>query len=193
MGILIGAQGLSHEWPGKRVLANATVGVYEGDRIGVVGRNGDGKTTLLNVLAQRVKPDRGTVTWRNNIHVGVLGQSDDLDDAATVHASVVGDAPEYEWAANARTRSVIDALLEGVPWEGLVGELSGGQRRRVDLARLLVGDWDVLLLDEPTNHLDMGGITWLANHLRGRWPDGSGGLVVVTHDRWFLDEVCLGM
>ena len=193
MGILIGAEGVRQEWPGKLALTNATVGVYEGDRIGVVGRNGDGKTTLLDILAQRVQPDAGTVIWRNNIHVGVLGQSDDLSDDATVHHSVVGDGPDYEWASNARTRQIIDALLEDIPWEGLVGELSGGQRRRVDLARLLVEDWDVLLLDEPTNHLDMGAITWLAQHCKRRWPAGEGGLVVVTHDRWFLDEVCTSM
>jgi len=193
MGILIGAEGVRQEWPGKLALAGATVGVYEGDRIGVVGRNGDGKTTLLDILAQRVQPDEGSVTWRNNIHVGVLGQADDLSDDATVHHSVVGDGPDYEWAARARTRQIIDALLEDIPWEGRVGELSGGQRRRVDLARLLVEDWDVLLLDEPTNHLDMGAITWLAQHCKRRWPAGEGGLVVVTHDRWFLDEVCTSM
>ncbi|MBS6416958.1 MAG: ABC-F family ATP-binding cassette domain-containing protein, partial [Collinsella intestinalis] len=105
----------------------------------------------------------------------------------------VGDLPEYEWAASPRVRQILDGLIADVPWEGLVGELSGGQRRRVDLARLLIGDYDVLMLDEPTNHLDMRTINWLAEHLKSRWQRGSGAMLVVTHDRWFLDEVCTSM
>ncbi len=105
--------------------------------------------------------------------VGVLGQRDALDSASTVHRVVVGDLPEYEWAASPRVRQILDGLIADVPWEGLVGELSGGQRRRVDLARLLIGDYDVLMLDEPTNHLDMRTINWLAEHLKSRWQRGS--------------------
>jgi ATPase subunit of ABC transporter with duplicated ATPase domains len=190
MGILIGCEHLSHEWPGKRVLDDVTIGINEGDRIGVVGRNGDGKSTLLDLVAHHLEPDSGSVTWRGGITVGVLGQTDDLDDARTVGWSVVGDTPEYEWAGSPRTRGIVGELLGDIAWDAPVGTLSGGQRRRVDLARLLVGDWDVLLLDEPTNHLDMRAITWLANHLRERWPQGTGALLCVTHDRWFLDEVC---
>ena len=111
----------------------------------------------------------------------------------TVERAVVGDVPEYEWAGDARTRSIIAGLLDDVAWDGLVGTLSGGQRRRVDLARLLIGDWDVLMLDEPTNHLDVKAIAWLADHLKSRWRPGAGALLVVTHDRWFLDEVCEAM
>ena len=181
------------EWPGKRVLSEQTISVNEGDRIGVVGRNGDGKTTLLEIISKQVEPDSGSVIWRNNIHVGVIGQDDRLDDASTVGHAVVGDTPEYVWASDPRIRSIIDALIGDLAWDAPVGTLSGGQRRRCDLARLLAGTWDVILMDEPTNHLDMSAITWLANHLKTRWPDGQGALIVVTHDRWFLDEVCLGM
>ncbi|WP_077597954.1 ABC-F family ATP-binding cassette domain-containing protein [Olsenella urininfantis] len=190
MGILIGCESLSHEWPGKTVLDEQTIGINEGQRIGVVGRNGDGKSTLLDLVARRIGPDAGSVTWRNNITVGFLGQSDRLVNDETVEHAVVGDALEYEWAADARTRSIMDELLSDIDWHAPVGTLSGGQRRRCDLARVLVGNWDVLLMDEPTNHLDVHAIGWLADHLKSRWPKGSGALLVVTHDRWFLDEVC---
>ncbi|WP_248922517.1 ABC-F family ATP-binding cassette domain-containing protein [Olsenella intestinalis] len=190
MAILIGCERVSHEWPGKPVLDDQTIGIDEGDRIGIVGTNGDGKSTLLELVAHRLEPDSGSVTWRNGIHVGVLAQEDDLDDDETVAHAVVGDAPAYEWASNARSRAIVEELLADVDWEARVGELSGGQRRRCDLARVLIGDWDVLLMDEPTNHLDMHAISWLADHLKARWPHGTGALLVVTHDRWFLDEVC---
>ena len=190
MGILIGLDHVSQEWPGKPVLRDQTIGVNEGDRIGVVGKNGDGKSTLLEVVGRRLEPDAGSVTWRGGISVGWLGQSDDLDDAETVAHAVVGDLPEYEWASDARVRGIIDELIGDLDWDGLVGELSGGQRRRCDLARVLVGTWDVICMDEPTNHLDVQAIEWLAEHLRGRWQTGLGALLVVTHDRWFLDEVC---
>lgn len=190
MGILIGLERVSHEWPGKRVLEDLTIGINEGERIGIVGRNGDGKSTLLEIVGHVLEPDSGTVTWRGGVSVGYLGQVDHLDDSSTVGRAVVGDVPEYEWASDPRIRRVIDALIGDLDWGGIVGELSGGQRRRVDLARVLVGTWDVILMDEPTNHLDLAGIRWLAEHLRGRWPAGTGALLVVTHDRWFLDEVC---
>ncbi len=193
MGILIGTEGLGHEWPGKVVLEGQSVGVYDGDRIGVVGRNGEGKSTLLELLAKRYEPDSGSVTWRNGVSVGVLAQQDQLVDDDTVIHQVVGDAPEYEWAGSPKVREVMGELLSGMDLDAQVGSLSGGQRRRVDLARLLVGEWDVLLLDEPTNHLDVHAISWLAGHLRSRWPEGRGALVSVTHDRWFLDEVCTSM
>ncbi len=193
MAILLGCDSISLEFPTKHIFDSVTLGVAEGDRIGIVGKNGDGKSTLLSVLAGTLEPDAGRVTHRRDVRVGVLGQADALSDTETVHHAVVGDAPEYEWAARPRVRQIINGLISDVPWEGLVGELSGGQRRRVDLARLLIGDWDVLMLDEPTNHLDMRTINWLADHLKSRWQRGSGALLVVTHDRWFLDEVCLNM
>lgn len=190
MGILIGVEQVSFEWPGKVVLNNQTVGIQEGDRIGVVGTNGGGKSTLLALIAHEIEPDSGSVTWRNNISVGVLGQKDNLVDSDTVEHAVVGDAEQFEWASNAQKRAIISELLEGIDWHALVGELSGGQRRRVDLARLLLNTYDVVLLDEPTNHLDMHAITWLANHLQHLWAPQQGALVVITHDRWFLDTVC---
>ena len=193
MGILIGCEHLSQEWPGKRVLADVTIGVNEGDRIGIVGKNGDGKSTLLQLIDHRLEPDDGAVTWRGGITVGMLGQSDQLDGDETVAHEVVGDVPEYEWASNPETRRIIAELIGDVDWDAKVDTLSGGQRRRVDLTRLLIGSWDVLLLDEPTNHLDMGAITWLASHLRHRWASGEGALLCITHDRWFLDEVCESM
>ncbi len=193
MGILIGLEHVGHEWPNKKVLDDLTCGIHEGDRIGVVGKNGDGKSTLLQIIDRSVEPDTGQVTWRGGIHVGWLGQADALRDDLTVCQAVVGDTPEYIWAADPKIRQIIDELIGDLDWTGLVGELSGGQRRRCDLARLLVGTWDVILMDEPTNHLDMQAIQWLANHLKNRWPQGEGALLVVTHDRWFLDEVSLSM
>ena len=190
MAILLGCDSVHLEYPTKLVLGDVTLGVFEGDRVGIVGRNGDGKSSLLRVLAGVQEPDAGRVTRTRGVEVGLLGQRDQLSDDETVHHAVVGDAPEYEWAASPRIREGLDGLIADVPWEGLVGELSGGQRRRVDLARLLVGTWDALALDEPTNHLDMRTINWLANHLKTRWQRGQGALLVVTHDRWFLDEVC---
>ncbi len=193
MAILLSCDNVHLEYPTKLILERVALGVNEGDRIGIVGRNGDGKSTLLSVLAGEIEPDEGRVTHRRDVTVGMLGQRDSLDDADTVHHAVVGDLPEYEWAASPRIRQILDGLISDVPWEDLVGELSGGQRRRVDLARLLIGDYDILMLDEPTNHLDIRTINWLANHLKTRWQAGQGGLLVVTHDRWFLDEVCLSM
>lgn len=193
MAILLGCDSVHLEYPTKLIAQDVTLGVNEGDRIGIVGKNGDGKSSLLGVLSGAVPPDAGRVTRRRDVTVGVLGQRDALDSASTVHRAVVGDLPEYEWAASPRVRQILDGLIADVPWEGLVGELSGGQRRRVDLARLLIGDYDVLMLDEPTNHLDMRTINWLAEHLKSRWQRGSGAMLVVTHDRWFLDEVCTSM
>jgi ABC transport system ATP-binding/permease protein len=186
---LLGAESLHLEFPTKVVFDSVTVGVSEGDRIGVVGRNGDGKSSLLALLSGRLAPNSGRVTARGGVRIGVLDQGDTLDPALSVARTVVGDRLEYEWAAEARIRDVIGGLVREIGWQSPVGELSGGERRRVALAQLLVADWDVLALDEPTNHLDVEGITWLAGHLKKRWPPNAGGLLVVTHDRWFLDEV----
>ena len=193
MAFLLGCEKVSVEFPTKTVFEGLSLGVDEGARIGIVGQNGDGKSTLLRVLSGDVEVDDGRVIRTRGVSVGVLGQSDDLRDADTVERAVVGDIPEYEWAGDPRVRAIIAGLLEDVDWNATVGTLSGGQRRRVDLARLFIGDWDVLLLDEPTNHLDVRAITWLAEHLKTRWRRGAGALLVVTHDRWFLDEVCEAM
>ena len=189
MAHLLGAESLHLEYPTRVVFDSLTLGVSEGDRIGVVGRNGDGKSTLLSLLAGRVEPDSGRVTRRRDVTVGMLDQRDALPDALTVGRAIVGDRDEHTWAGDPRVRDVLAGLVADVPWEATIGELSGGQRRRVALAALLVHDHDILFLDEPTNHLDIEGVAWLATHLKRRWPAGSGALVVVTHDRWFLDEV----
>ena len=190
MAHLLGAERLHLEFPTRTVFDEVTLGIDEGDRIGVVGRNGDGKSTLLKLLADRLEPDGGRVTRRRGIRIGMLDQSDVVDPGMTVAEAVVGGIEEHVWAGDARVRDVIGGLLADVPWHTQVASLSGGQRRRVGLAALLVGDWDVVFLDEPTNHLDVEGIAWLARHLKGRWASDAGALVVVTHDRWFLDEVC---
>jgi ATPase subunit of ABC transporter with duplicated ATPase domains len=193
MAHLLGTQSLHVALPDRVLLDDITVGIDEGDRIGVVGRNGDGKSTLLRLLARSQSPDEGRVTVRGGVRVGVLSQQDEATAGASVRDRVVGDRPEYEWASDARIRDVLKGLLGGIDLETPLADLSGGQLRRVHLAELLVGDWDVLLLDEPTNHLDVEGIAWLAEHLRRRWSPKDGGLVVITHDRWFLDAVCTRM
>ena len=193
MAFLLGCEKVRVEFPTKTVFDNVSLGIDEGDRIGIVGRNGDGKSTLLSLLSGALEPDEGRVVRNGSVRVGLLGQTDELHDGDTVKHSLVGDAPEYEWAGDARIRDILDGLVSDIPWEAEIGTLSGGQRRRVDLARLLIGDWDVLGLDEPTNHLDIRAIWWLAEHLKKRWKPGAGAFLVVTHDRWFLDEVCLNM
>ena len=193
MAHLLGTQSLHVALPDRVLLDDVTVGIDEGDRIGVVGRNGDGKSTLLRLLARAQEPDEGRVTVRGGVRVGVLTQQDEATVGASVRDRVVGDRPEYEWASDARIRDVLAGLLGGIDLDAPLTDLSGGQLRRVHLAELLVGDWDVLLLDEPTNHLDVEGIAWLAEHLRRRWSARDGGLVVITHDRWFLDAVCTRM
>ncbi|GAA2242744.1 ABC-F family ATP-binding cassette domain-containing protein [Herbiconiux moechotypicola] len=189
MAHLLGAESLHLEFPTRVVFDSVTVGIDEGDRIGIVGRNGDGKSTLLSLLSGRLEPDSGRVTRRRGVTLGMLDQADTVDPTLTVERAVVGDLDEHVWAGDPRVRDVIAGLLDGIDWHAIVGTLSGGQRRRVALAALLVGDWDILFLDEPTNHLDVEAIAWLAEHLKRRWPAGQGGLAVVTHDRWFLDEV----
>ncbi|MFT4296042.1 MAG: ABC-F family ATP-binding cassette domain-containing protein [Micropruina sp.] len=189
MGFLLGAEALHLEYPTRVVLDSVTLGVNEGDRIGVVGRNGDGKSSLLGLLAGSIQPSAGQVRRRGGVRMGVLSQADTLPDGATVRQAVVGDAPEHVWASDPKIRDVLSGLVADLDFDATVDALSGGQRRRVALAALLVGDWDVVALDEPTNHLDVEGITWLAGHLKSRWPRNAGGLLLVTHDRWFLDEV----
>jgi len=190
---LLGCENVHLEYPTKKVFDSVTLGINEGDRIGIVGANGDGKSTLLALLAGSAQPDDGRVMRRGGTTIGMLEQTDALDPQSTVGHAVVGDVPEHTWASSARIRNTIRGLIADIAWDARIGELSGGQRRRVDLARVLIADCDVLMLDEPTNHLDVHAIAWLAGHLKTRWPKKSGALLVVTHDRWFLDEVCLGM
>ena len=190
MAHLLGAEALHLEYPTRVIFDKVTIGIDEGDRIGIVGRNGDGKSTLLRLLAGRIEPDGGRVTRRGGVTLAMLDQADELDGTKTVHQTVIGDIDEHVWAGDPQVRDVIAGLISDLEWEALVSDLSGGQRRRVALAALLIGDHDIIFLDEPTNHLDVEGIAWLAQHLKRRWSTNAGGLVVVTHDRWFLDEIC---
>ncbi|WP_035778521.1 ATP-binding cassette domain-containing protein, partial [Arthrobacter sp. 35/47] len=189
MAHLLGAENISITFATRTVLDGVTLGIEEGDRIGMVGRNGDGKSTLMRLLAQRGTPDDGRVTKRRDVTVGYLDQSDVLDGDLDVGAAIVGDQADHEWASNPTIRDVMGGLVAEVDWHARVDSLSGGQKRRVALAKLLIGNDDVIMLDEPTNHLDVEGVAWLAEHLKQRWRPTDGGLLVVTHDRWFLDEI----
>ena len=172
------------------VLDAVSVGIADGDRIGVVGLNGSGKSTLLGVVSGRGTPDAGRVSVRNGLHIAFVGQSDDFSDDTTIRELVVPGSSydtEHDWASDPRVRRVVEGLgLLGLGLDTTVGNLSGGERRRVGLAAALVADVDLLILDEPTNHLDIEGVGWLADYLNGF----VGAVLVVTHDRWFLDVVC---
>ncbi len=180
----------------RSVLRGVTLGVTAGDRIGVVGRNGDGKSTLLRLIAGAEPADAGTVTVTGGTTLALLGQGDDLDGTRTVREELVGSRADHEWQADARARSVVEGLTSDLGLDAPVGPLSGGERRRIALARVLLdtqtpsasgtGAPELLLLDEPTNHLDVEAVDWLARHLAAR----RGTLMVITHDRWFLDAVC---
>ncbi|TCN35309.1 ATP-binding cassette subfamily F protein uup [Kribbella orskensis] len=183
---LVNLEAVSKGFGTRTLLDGVSLGVGRGERIGVVGRNGDGKSTLLRLLARREAADAGRITHNRDLRLGYLGQSDDLEPTQTVAHAVLGGAETYTWAADPRARSVMEHLLGGVDHEAQVGTLSGGERRRVSLAKLLLTDVDLLILDEPTNHLDIEAVNWLADHV----VDRAGALIVVTHDRWFLDAVC---
>lgn len=189
----LGLEHVSLAFATKTIFTDVTQGVFEGDRIGIVGKNGDGKSTLLHLFRGTQKPDSGRVTMRGGLTFGMLDQRDPLDDNATVREAALEGREDYEWAAETKSREIVEALLGGISLDAQIGSLSGGQRRRADLARLLLKDWDILALDEPTNHLDVVTIHWLAEHLKNRWSKGQGALLLVTHDRWFLDEVCESM
>lgn len=193
---LVNVEAVGKVYGTRALLDGVSLGVNEGDRIGVVGRNGDGKTTLIRILAKLEPADTGRVTHAGDLRLGVLTQHDSLDPAATVRHEVIGDLADHEWAGNAKIRDVLTGLFGGLDLPGfpqgldtVIGPLSGGERRRIALAKLLIAEQDMVVLDEPTNHLDVEGISWLAGHLRAR----RSALVVVTHDRWFLDQVCTRM
>ncbi|MBE1874632.1 ABC-F family ATP-binding cassette domain-containing protein [Myceligenerans pegani] len=192
MAHLLGADGISLRIATRTLLADVSLGLDDGDRVGVVGPNGAGKSTLLRILGGRSEPDAGRVTRVGGSRLGMLDQRDDAGDGATVLDLVHGSADVHEWASDARIRAIHDGMLADLDLDAPVSTLSGGQRRRVALAGLLADDPDVLLLDEPTNHLDVEGVAWLAEHLSEKYgrSGARGALVVVTHDRWFLDAVC---
>ena len=183
---LVNLEKVSKSYGIRILLDEVSLGVGEGERVGVVGRNGDGKTTLLNLLAGRLGPDSGRVSRARGLQLGYLDQRDVFDDSHTVRQVVLAGKADHEWAADPTTREVVEVLLAGVALDRGVHGLSGGERRRCALARLLLEPDDLLILDEPTNHLDVEAVAWLADHLARR----TSALVVVTHDRWFLDAVC---
>ncbi|WP_329457446.1 ABC-F family ATP-binding cassette domain-containing protein [Streptomyces sp. NBC_01497] len=193
---LVNVESVTKVYGTRALLDGVSLGVSEGDRIGVVGRNGDGKTTLIRLLTKLEEADTGRVTHSGGLRLGVLTQHDSLDPSATVRHEVIGDLADHEWAGNAKIRDVLTGLFGGLDLAGfpqgldtVIAPLSGGERRRIALAKLLIGEPDLIVLDEPTNHLDVEGISWLAGHLRAR----RSALVCVTHDRWFLDQVCTRM
>ena len=186
MANLLNLEKVTKSYGVRILLDEVSLGVAEGERIGIVGRNGDGKTTLLNLMAGRETPDSGRVSLTRGLHIGYLDQRDLLDDSHTVREVVLAGKEDHEWAGDSRTREVVEVLLADIALDRSVHGLSGGERRRCSLARLLLDDVDLVILDEPTNHLDVEAVAWLADHLVRR----TSALVVVTHDRWFLDAVC---
>ncbi len=184
---LVNLESVGKSYGTTTVLTDVSLGIAAGERVGVVGRNGGGKSTLLRLMSGAQAPDSGRVTRTGGVRTAHVDQGGDLPTGASVRAVVVGDAAEHEWAGDAAIRAVLHGLgLAAVGLDADVARLSGGERRRVCLAAALVQQADLLVLDEPTNHLDVEGITWLASHLRSL----RRALLVVTHDRWFLDAVC---
>ena len=186
MSNLLNLERVSKAYGVRPLLTDVSLGIAAGERIGIVGRNGDGKTTLLEVMTGLEEPDTGRVSQIRGLHIGYLHQGDELVDTHSVREAVLGGRDDHEWAADFKMREVVEVLLAGVSLDRPVLGLSGGERRRCSLASLLLGDHDLIVLDEPTNHLDVEAVAWLADHLRKR----PSAMVVVTHDRWFLDEVC---
>ena len=186
MANLVNLERVSKAYGVRPLLTEVSLGVAAGERVGVVGRNGDGKTTLLQVMTGQEPPDEGRVSTARGLHIGYRHQGDTLDDTHSVRDAVLAGRPDHVWAAEPQTREVVDELLSGVELDRAVVGLSGGERRRCALAELLLREHDLLVLDEPTNHLDVEAVAWLAAHLAAL----PSALVVVTHDRWFLDAVC---
>jgi ABC transport system ATP-binding/permease protein len=189
MSNLVNAERVTMSYGTRTLLDGMSLGLGRREAIGVVGRNGAGKTTLLRILAGMLKPDEGKVTHSSRLSIGFLDQSDDISADASVRDLIVGGAPDHVWAANTRTRATVEHLLAEVDLDAQVASLSGGERRRVALVKLLLADHDLLILDEPTNHLDVEAVDWLAKHLNERQA-ADVAMVIVSHDRWFLDAIC---
>lgn len=174
----------------RRLLSGITVSLAPCDQIGILGPNGAGKSTLLRLLSGTQEPDSGSVTYAPGVSFACLSQQQTLDPALSVKEEVHGKIPDYQWASQPHLRQIDEGILPDIALSTKCAELSGGQARRVALARTLGKDAPILALDEPTNHLDVEGVAWLARYLNNRFSSGNGALVVVTHDRWFLDAVC---
>ncbi|EFS86740.1 ABC-F family ATP-binding cassette domain-containing protein [Cutibacterium acnes] len=185
---IVNADRISKSWGTRTVLSKVSLGLSTGDVIGVVGRNGDGKSTLLALLTGSLEPDSGTVTRTNGISIGVLAQAETRRDQ-TVRDLVVGGQPDHVWAADREARPIVEDMLSDIDLDRAMADLSGGERRRAALVSIMLGDHDLLVLDEPTNHLDVEAVAWLAGHLRHLQERGVA-MLVVSHDRWFLDEIC---
>ena len=186
---LVNIEEVSKAFDIRPLLVKVSLGISEGERIGIVGRNGAGKSTLMRIITGEESPDAGRVTKSNATNIGYLAQIDKADPASTVGEVVLGDREKHEWAGDARIREIFTGLFGGFDdhlFERTFGNLSGGEKRRVGLAKLLIDDIQLVLLDEPTNHLDVEGVAWLAAHLKKRTDLA---VLVVTHDRWFLDEI----
>ena len=189
MSNLVNAERVTMSYGTRTLVDDISLGLGRGEAVGVVGRNGAGKTTLLRLLAGALAPDSGRVIHTGHLSIGFLQQVDEIRPDASVRDLIVGGEPDHVWAANPRTRSIVQQLLAGVDLGAQVANLSGGERRRVALVTLLLGDHDLLILDEPTNHLDVEAVDWLANELTAlRATDVA--MLVVSHDRWFLDAIC---
>jgi len=186
---LVNAEHVSKTFGTRIVLDDLSLGLSRGDVIGVVGRNGDGKSTLLGILTGSIEPDTGTVTRTGSVSIGVLAQAEVPGPQQTVRDVVVGGQPDHVWASDPQARPIVEQMLADIDLDALMVELSGGERRRVGLVSLMLGGHDLLVLDEPTNHLDVEAVSWLAEHLRQLQSRGVA-MLIVSHDRWFLDEVC---
>ena len=189
MSNLVNAERITMSYGTRTLLDGISLGLGRGEVVGVVGRNGAGKTTLLHILAGTLTPDSGRVTHTSHLSIGFLHQIDDTQATASVRDVIVTGAPDHVWAANPETRPIVEHLLADIDLDLRVDSLSGGERRRAGLVKLLLADHDLLILDEPTNHLDVEAIDWLANHLNDRQA-AEVAMLIVSHDRWFLDAVC---
>ena len=186
---IVNAEHLGKAYGTRIVLDDLSLGLAQGDVIGVVGRNGDGKSTLLGLLTGSILPDEGKVTQTRSTSIGVLAQAERIVPGQSVRDLVLDGEPDHVWASDPLARPIVEQMLADIDLDAQTANLSGGERRRAALVALMLGNHDLLVLDEPTNHLDVEAVSWLAQHLRTLQQRGTA-MLVVSHDRWFLDEVC---